>query len=152
MPRIRRALSAALATAALLAAPALVPTAAAVPVPAPECGGAVLDWTEPGDAGALYQGLVHSEQHGSSAAAAGFLVHLTLDRFRLETDAAHGTEQWEIRRYFDDPAPSVFFRSPSGDTVLSHPRCEDPDRPTRVTSTTATVEGNETGRLTRAAF
>ncbi|MGW7417224.1 hypothetical protein [Streptomyces sp. NPDC054863] len=153
MPRTHRVLATALTAAALLATPVLVPTAVAapLPVPVPECGGSALDWAGPGNAGALYQGPVHSEQHGSSAAA-GFLAHLTLDKFRLETDVSPGTEQWEIRHYFGDPAPAVFYRSRSGDTVLSHPHCEDPTRPTRVTSTLATVEGDGTGRLIRAAF
>ncbi|MFJ2743632.1 hypothetical protein ACIO3O_28730 [Streptomyces sp. NPDC087440] len=138
------------ATAALLAATVLTPTAAAAPAPAPECGGTAADWADPGGVGALYQGRVHFDHHRRPTNT-GFLVHLTHDRFRLKADEVNSTEQWELRRYFDDPAPSVLFWSRWGATVLRAPACEDPARPTRVTSTTATIEGNETGRLTRTA-
>ncbi|MFJ4880255.1 hypothetical protein ACIP93_34290 [Streptomyces sp. NPDC088745] len=139
--------AAALTTALLAAAPA---GAASAPAPALECGGTAADWADQGDLGGMYVGRVHFD-HYNRPVSAGFLVHLTHDRFRLRTDEANGTGQWEIRRYFGDPSPSVLFRSTWGATVLSDPRCEDPSRPTRVTSTTATVEDNETGRLTRAA-
>lgn len=145
-----RTLAAALTAVALLCGTA---TAAAAPPPvaAPECGGTAADWAAPDDTGALYQGSVRSEQHGR-AASVPFLVHLTLDDFRLSTDEADGTDQWEVRHYYGEPSPSVLLRSPWGATTLSDPRCEDPAHPTRVTSTTATVKDGGTGRLTRTAF
>ncbi|WP_433546470.1 hypothetical protein ACQPZG_16255 [Streptomyces sp. CA-294286] len=151
---------AALLTAPALAAPAPAPADAAAPtpvagpattpVPVPECGGSPLDWADPGDLGGLYGGQVRFEKLGRTGAY-GFLARLALDKHRLEADRVNGTEQWEIRRYFGEPAPSVLFWSRHGATVLNDPHCDDPARPTRVTSTTATVEGAATGRLTRIA-
>ncbi|GHH39226.1 hypothetical protein [Streptomyces candidus] len=163
-----RALAPALATVtlmALLAAPALAAPASApadtadpapvagpatTPIPVPECGGSPLDWADPGDVGGLYRGPVRFENLDRTGAY-GFLAHLALDKHRLEADRVNSTEQWEIRRYFGEPAPSVLFWSRHGATVLNDPHCDDPARPTRVTSTTATVEGAATGRLTRIA-
>ncbi|MFF0744338.1 hypothetical protein ACFYVL_28460 [Streptomyces sp. NPDC004111] len=143
--------TAAAATAVLLAPLALAPAAqAAGPAPA-VCGGTALDWTAPGPAGAVYQGVVRFRS-GAHHSAYAFLANLTTANHRLAADETDGTGQWELRHYYGGPGPSVLYRSHHGATVLDAPRCEDPAHPTRVTSTTATVEDHESGRLTRVAL